>query len=529
MADHTPTFPRPQDDPGTPRGFDPLVLNALMNRLLGARDAASSMDAAGRDLNAACGYPDRPTLQTYRDYYDREGLATKAVSVYPDECWATAPEVYELEDPAASTPFERDFAALARDRALWYYVHLADKMSGIGRFGVLLLGLDDPSPLDGPPSGFDHSLARQPGRPQSRTLAYLQAYPEDLVTVAAVDGDPRSPRFREPVAYDITLGDPSDPAAGLDPLDPNQNQTDLTGTPTLRVHWSRVVHLADNRESSKVYGVPRMQPVLNRLFDLRKVLGGGAEMYWRGAFPGFAFETDPNLVATGKLDVDSVRQEFDDYANGLKRYLAVKGMTVKQLQPQMADPEKHFGVQVQALCATLKVPVRIFLGSEAGHLASTQDQQTWAGRVRHRRLTYLDPMVVRPLVHRLVRLGCVAPPAAGETEFATFWPDVASLTDESKADVGIKTTQALLQYVTSGAETVMPLSLFLTLVLRFTDAEAAAVVAEASKPDRKVFTAKLWAATKGKDARSGTTTNPTAPTAGASGARNALGPSLNGS
>lgn len=520
----------PPDSPGTSRRrsranpaepeiqagrfLDALIVHALFNRLTGTREFSGSMDGEGRDLNAACGYPNTPTLSTYRDYYDREGLATKAVDVYPNESWAASPEVYEDENPAVLTPFERDWNDLVRDHSLWFYCHLADKMSGIGRFGILLLGLDDPTPLDQPPAGFDQDLNRNPGRPAARKLAYLQAYPEDLVQVTATDRNPSSPRFGQPVLYTVTLADPSDPSG------------EGGGGAPLTVHWSRVVHLVDKRGSSKVYGVPRMQNVLNRLYDLRKILGGAAEMYWRGAFPGFAFKTDPTVAATARLDVDSVREEFESYANGMKRYLALRGMEVQQLAPQVADPSAHFATQVQALCAALEVPVRIFLGSEAGHLASTQDQETWAGRVRHRRTNYLDPMVVRPLVQRLIRLGCVSSPAEGETAFKTFWPDPSALTAGTKADVGLKLTQALLQYVSSKAELVMPYRMFLTLVLQFTDAEAAAVVAEAERQqllgDDGFLTARLWQPDSGQDPRSGTTTNPTAPTGGSAGFRNAV-------
>ena len=64
------------------------------------------------------------------------------------------------------------------------------------------------------------------------------------------------------------------------------------GTSAETIHWQRILHLADNRIESNIYGEPRLTPVLNRVLDLHKILGVSAETFWLGAFGVIAFEAD---------------------------------------------------------------------------------------------------------------------------------------------------------------------------------------------------------------------------------------------
>src|SRR6185312_3650467 len=151
---------------------------------------------------------------------------------------------------------------------------------------------------------------------------------------------------------------------------------------TVRVHWSRVIHIADNLRNSEIFGVPRMQPVYNRLLDLRKLYGGSAEMYWAGAFPGLSLETNPQLGGDVLIDQSAVRSMMGQYRNGLQRYLQLTGMSAKVLSPTVVDPTQQVDKQIEAICIELTIPVRVFKGSERGELASNQDDSTWNDRVR---------------------------------------------------------------------------------------------------------------------------------------------------
>ena len=40
-----------------------------------------------------------------------------------------------------------------------------------------------------------------------------------------------------------------------------------------KVHWTRVIHIAESTLENPIYGIPRLRPVYNRLMDIEKVTG----------------------------------------------------------------------------------------------------------------------------------------------------------------------------------------------------------------------------------------------------------------
>lgn len=107
------------------------------------------------------------------------------------------------------------------------------------------------------------------------------------------------------------------------------------------VHWTRVVHIADNREISEIYGVPRLQLVYNACLDLEKIFGSSGEMFYKGAYPGFVVEATDNLLNTVQLDSESIRQEVEKYENNFQRWMAIKNAHINALSSSYADPAGH--------------------------------------------------------------------------------------------------------------------------------------------------------------------------------------------
>ena len=245
-----------------------------------------------------------------------------------------------------------------------------------------------------------YTLTVNKAETRGRKLLYLRVFPEHLCQITQFESNPASPRFGQPVMYLLTFNDPREQQMG---------GVGLT-TATLNVHWTRVLHVADNLSSSEVFGVPRMRPVLRRLLDLEKLYGGSAEMYWRGAFPGISFETHPQLGGDVSLDAGTLRSEFEKYSNGLQRALYLMGMTAKTLAPTVVDPTSQINVQVEAICIKKGIPVRIFKGSERGELASDQDKGTWASRIRGRQKNWVTPRVIIPFVDRMITFGILPKP-----------------------------------------------------------------------------------------------------------------------
>src|SRR5690606_25975697 len=156
---------------------------------------------------------------------------------------------------------------------LWHYLERIDILSGIGHYGVLLIGLDDGMELDQPAAGLNERGEPLPNRPQ-RKITFLRCFDESLAKVESYETDVTNPRFGQPRFYNLTFAD----TRAVSVIQGN------TLSVTKRVHWSRVVHIADNRTTSEIVGTPRMKDVFNYLYDLSKILGGSAEMFWKGGF-----------------------------------------------------------------------------------------------------------------------------------------------------------------------------------------------------------------------------------------------------
>jgi len=409
------------------------VRNMFMNALTTRSNLIREQLDPRRQLDVDCGYITDPTAADFDDMYTKEGFAKRAVHIIPDESWQVDPEVFEVEGGEA-TVFEKAWEQVLVDNDLFSIMHRIDKLSGIGRFGVLLLGLDDGLPLDQPVISKN-----------GRQLTYLRVFDESVITIARSDPDVTSPRYGQPVMYSISFED----------------TTEGNTTKNLKwVHYTRCVHIADNRRMSDVLGVPRMRDVFNRLQDLRKLLGGSAEMFWQGAFPGLSFEVDSAMLEAGAADIDTdaLKEAMQDYVNGLQRWFSTAGVSVKSLAPQVADPESHITQQLKAIAIALGIPYRVFTGSEEGKLAGGQDAKAWAGRIKQRQNKYLTPYLVRPVVQALVDVGALPEPA----EINVSWPDMLTPSEQEKADVIKTQTEAMKTYVQGGVDMLVPEEVYLT-------------------------------------------------------------------
>lgn len=429
-----------------------------------------------RDIDQECGYPktESITSQNYRLLYDRESVATRVVQVFPKESWQVQPEVYETEEVDKNTEFEEAWKELGRSlrgtswyqdtegSPVWEHLRRADELSGVGSYGVLLLGISDGADLKDPAP-----IVNQQGESSGANLLFLRSFDESLVKISRYEADVANPRFGQPTEYTITFSDPADQIEGVVGL-PNATQV---------VHWTRVIHLADNLGSSEIFGVPRMRPVFNRLLDLRKLYGGSAEMYWKGAFPGLSIETHPQLGGDVSIDASAVRTQMESYMTGLQRYLTLMGVSAKSLSPQVVDPTPQIDTQIEAICIRLGIPKRIFVGSERGELASGQDAIAWNDRVKDRQNGYLTPRVIVPFIDRLIALGVLPQPEG----YSVVWPELDALTDEQKAGIAVKRTEALAKYVQGGVEGVFAPLDYLVRILGMPQEEAEAVIETAVK------------------------------------------------
>jgi DNA topoisomerase IB len=521
------------------RRFEEIVYNAYQSR----DGFFKKFFDPRRDINDECGFPKDGELgiEHYRRLYDREAIACRVVQLFPKETWQVQPTVYEDEDVETDTEFEKAWDELSRTftgsyyqdeegSPVWSYLKRADILSGIGAFGVILLGIDDGKPLSEPVEGMPpdsrpvevktksgkagkpyknamdlsklgapkpgmavttgigseeqyydaqgqpSSIAMGPGEDQSgskkkgsRKLTFLRVFDESLVEITRYESDVNNPRFCQPVMYSITMNDPREQHSGV-------------GLSLARVwvHWTRVIHIAETENgSSDTFGVPRIRPVYNNIHSLMKLYGGSAEMYWKGAFPGLSITTTPQVGTDVNLDaakMTALRGEVFNYMNTLQRYLILSGLQAQTLSPTVVDPGTQISVQIEAICIQLGCPKRVFMGSERGELASSQDDSAWNDRIRDRQNNYVTPKIIIPFVSRLIDLKILPTPKG----FSVKWNDLDSLSDQEKATVASTQTSAMATYTSGGLEALLTPLDFLTRVMGFEE-ESAKLMIEAAQ------------------------------------------------
>jgi hypothetical protein len=508
--------------------FQALVTNLIMHR---AELMRQSLEP-GHNLDKDCNYPEEPTPSDYQKLYDRLGPATRVVQVYPRECWQVQPTVYEDEDPDVVTTFEEAWDELGQglrsDRSfyqdeagspVWEYLLRADELSGVGQYGAILLGLNDGLPLnepaqfvgpaatilrdpkgkalDEPTQNYRRKLlgSKKPGarrkglkappaphkarltfnQPagQGRRLTFIRIFPETAATISKFDEDLSSPRFGQPTEYTLTFASPV--------------EVEGRSVNSSTVHWTRIIHIADNLAANEIYGVPRQRPVFNNLLDLRKLYGGSAEMYWRGAFPGYALESLPQFGTEVDYDEEKINSMMFRWASGLQRHLLLTGLSMKGLSPQVVDPRSQIEVHIEAICIQLGIPVRVFKGTERGELASSQDDAAWNDRLRQRQSGYLTPRLIVPFVDRLIALGVLPAPAG----YSVWWPDLTSQSDEEQSTIAAARTTSVVQYADSaGARGVIAPHDYWTRIQGYSEEEAASIVDAAEKERKRLETEK---------------------------------------
>ena len=413
--------------------------SALMQRFLDPR----------RDLDTECGYIVNPMPSDYNEMYIKEGIARRVVHVIPEESWGVYPDIYETEDPN-ETEFEKVWAEINKEFSLFSVLARADALSGIGRFGVILLGLDDGLEL------FEPVVEKE------NKLLYLRVFDESVVKIQQSEADPSNKRFGFPVLYDITF----------------ENNTEGNTTKISKnVHYTRIIHIADNKRMSEVLGVSRMRCVMNQLQNLRKILGAAPEGYWQAAFPGYNFEVDPSLLASGvsNLDTEALKESMQEFINTSQRWMNTVGCKVVSLAPQVIDPTPHILIQLKTIAIILGIPFRIFMGTEEGRLAGGQDTTAWSRRIMGRQNNYITPQIILPFLQRLIELGVLPEPE----EINVKWFDMLTPSDKEKAEVQSIVVTTLKNYIQGDVSSIITPKRLLIDFMDYTEEQADIIIEEA--------------------------------------------------
>lgn len=460
-----------------------LIVNSDPRADLSRRMTSGNIDPR-RDFDQECGWPKQIKIKDYFNMDERNDYANRVNRVYADECWALTPEIYETEK-VRNTPFEKGVLkytefddegnAVDPETNLIHYWHKLDVSCGIARFGALLLGINDGKALSEPADGIDEFGRPTEDRPEDREILFLRALDERYIKIKSRVDDTNSPRHGKPEMYTLRLANLS--------IDSDVVHSE-TKTRDHDVHWTRVIHAA---EGGEVIGVPRTKVVFNRLLDVSKILGGGAEMFYQGGFPGLAFTLDPRMLEAGLPDIeeDTLDEQMYLYANRLQRWLNLVGYEAKSLAPNIADPKGNLEGQLQAIATAIGVPLRIFLGAEQAQLASGQDVRTWNRRLWRRLMRFITPILIRPTIDRLIMLGVIPPPKKGIRSYKVVWPNVNMPNPDEDSTVADRHAAAIMKYMQSGAWQMIHPFTFFHRFLKF-PADEAKIIIEELKTEKSI-------------------------------------------
>jgi hypothetical protein len=388
-------------------GGNLLHMRTLASSIAAARhklaQAAGYTMGGARNLFAALGYKEQLEVADYYRRYKRNPIARRVVDALPKGTWKGLGELIEDEDPQKTTAFEDAWFALSDKHNIWAMMNRADRVAGLGRFSTLLIGA---------PGELDTELPQ--GGPD--TLLYLAVHGDGDIDVKEKDfiSEPTNERYGRPEYYTLKA-------------------KRTLGVQDKRIHWTRIIHIADSPLDNDLYGEPRLECVWNDLDNLEKLAGGGSEAFWLRAHQGYQFDLDP-AIALDPAGEEKLKEEVDEFLQGMRRSLRTRGVKVTTLGSDTADFSSGVDAILKLISAGSTIPVRILVGSERGELASSQDRDNWNERINDRRSEFAEPFMIRPFIDRLIKYGYLPTPVEG---YEVRWP-VTDPSDGEKADLATK-------------------------------------------------------------------------------------------
>jgi len=412
--------------------FSVLTQRALLSAQLGTQSYGGD-----RDIYEALGYKKDITFDDYYNRYSRQDIAKAVIDRPIKATWRGDIKVIESTDDE-QTSLEKEFDELQKKLKLKTRFIQLDKLTGLHKYGVMLLGFSDvqvneefANPVEG-----------------KVTLEYVKSFSDNTATIQKYDNDPKSERYGLPELYQLGLVDASGSSSSI------------------LVHYSRILHVCDDTLESDIEGTPRLQAIFNRLMDLQKIVGGDAEMFWRGARPGYAGSLKEGYQMTTET-LEGLQSQIDEFEHNLRRILINEGIDLKALAQQIADPSNHFDIQITLISAVTGIPKRILTGSERGELASSQDQNEWLNYVKGRREEFAEPEIIRAFVDKCIEYKVLPEP---KEDYTIEWEDLFSMGDKDKAELGKIKASALREYASNpAAEMILPQEAFLQYLMGFNE------------------------------------------------------------
>lgn len=353
----------------------------------------------------------------------RMGIAKRITWGIPKSCWRDGFKLYESdEDDAKELDIQELDKLLKTD--LIRKIERADVLNRIGKFSCLYIGI----PSDDPMTPIWESKGRDISKLFFRPFAY------DGIQISGTVQDTTNERFGLPEYYQVQQ------------MYRGDVEKDTTAR-SMKVHWSRIIHMCEGALDSDIEGSGALEAVFNRLLDFDKTVGGSAEAYFRNARRIITQEVDPNFATALQSSEEAMKafqEKTEAFTNEQKDYLVSSGSKIGQLQVQHASPLDTAKVILWEVAGETGIRMRILTGEGAGQLAGSEDQVSYnaiiADRQAHDCTYWLQDLFTKLSMAKLIEL-----PETYDIRF----PVQEAVTEMQQTDVNFKKSQTIKNVVDS--------------------------------------------------------------------------------
>lgn len=408
-------FRKPKVEPkvNSNGGIGPQEAQLLINTLNDVRSRIASAISGGYDFADTLhniyldfGYPQNLSFFNYWNMYRRFGIAKNVCELPVDTTWMKIPTI-----ESSNAQFLAEFKRLADSLSFWIRLHALDKRQRVGRYAGMFMRVRDGLPPDQP---ID-TMLNGPG-------AIMQMVPlyEGQLDVLDTDNNPMSETYGLPTMYQFNGG-----SVG--------NRNDKLSS-AFSIHPDRIIVIAEGADNGGIYGVSALEACYNSLMDLRKILGGGGEGFYKNAAQSIVFDVrdgSSQLVTEDRLKL--FNEQYDEFAhNRARRAMWTPGMDAKTLESDLMSPKDFFFNCLYDVAASSKIAATILIGQQTGRLASDEDSRAFLSMVNSRCENF-GTEIINAFIDWFMARG-VLPKAEYEVE----WADLLALSQSEQLDNAAK-------------------------------------------------------------------------------------------
>jgi len=392
------------------------LVNAAERRL--AAIFPGYFEGAKHDHYQDFGYPKTITFPMLHSMYCRNSIARAAVDSTVEKVWETHPQLLESDASKEETSLESEIRQRFRDLRFWQNIMDADTKSLVGAYSGVILRLADGKrfrePVDTVPGGLDG------------LVEIIPAW-EGQLTVSTWDTDELSETYGQPTMFQF-----------------NESSIGNTNTQQPRqfeVHPDRVIIWS---KDATVHNRSFLEPGYNDLMTLEKVIGAGGEGFWKNAKRDPIINVEPDFkvanmakamgVAEDEL-LELMNDQVDDWQKGFDKLLMLQGMKAETLSVTLPSPEHFISGPLQVFAASIRMPMKILVGTQTGERASTEDAKQWSKTCMSHRENRVVPNIM-DVINRLEQFGILP-----DRDWNLDWDSLTDSSEDEKMGLASKMSE----------------------------------------------------------------------------------------